>query len=146
MRFIPINKNNRKHMEVLEGISKSTSFLGNLENYTVAQNDKHFYGNDFIVEIDDNLVGYIGITDLIETRVGNTVSIYYGILEKYYGNGYGKKIIMNTKKLLQTEGNIDFIIANVDVNNEMGIKTIEKCDFKVNNNFDDEIQYTSRLR
>ena len=143
LRFIPVDKNNIKHNKLLESISASTQYLGDITKYNFHHNHNNIYGNDFIVCKDNEPIGYLGVTDKVETPKGSTVSIYYAIAPTYYGNGYGKKIVDTTCIALSTTKDVDYVIANVDNSNTMGIRTIEKCSFNKLNTYDDESQYIS---
>lgn len=144
LKFIPVDEQNIKHNRLLESISSTTQYLGDITKYRFNHNPNHIYGNDFIVCRDDELIGYLGVTNKVDTKKGSIVSIYYAIDSKFYGNGYGKNIVDTVCIVLSTAKDIDYVIANVDNSNENGIRTIEKCNFNKLNVYDDETQYISR--
>lgn len=147
LKFIKVDINNQEYINALKKVAESSTFLGNVHNYNFLSNEYDFFGNDYLVSIDDNAVGYLGISSIVETftEVGNTVTIYYGIGKEYYGNGYGKKILEATIEEL-TNSEVNTIFAFVDVDNTHGLMTIEKANFETFINYDDEIQYCYKLK
>ena len=127
--FIKIEKNNSLHQKILSSISHSTPYLGSLNSYNCIGEKDTITGNDYLVVMKEHIIGYVGFSPEIETLLGKTTSIYYGILEEYYGQGLGKLILKEVSLILKTETDINVLIANVNNSNSFGIKTIESAEF-----------------
>ena len=143
LKFVPVDVQNIKHLELLKTISNSTQFLGDVTKYKFHHNPNNIYGNDFIVLDDSEIIGYLGLTDKVETSMGNTTSIYLALDPRFYGNGYAKRIVDVVKLELSKSRDIDYIVADVNVLNSNGKKSIIKCGFTEIGGDDEENQYIS---
>lgn len=144
IEFINVDINNQEHFNILKSISESNHYLGDISGFNFKSADT-FYNNSYMVIIDNNIIGFLSLSDIVETRLGNNVTIFYGILKEYYGNGYGKKIVEYVKNNLKST-NVDFIIAQVDLTNEHGKKIVESCDFKVLYEDDEDLMYGYKMK
>ena len=116
LKLDKINYEDKEHLYFLKDMckSKDIKYLWDLSDESLINNKND---DNYIVIDKDNMVGYINISDYIDGRMGKTVSIYYGVLEKFRGKGYGKKIVTEINDWLINERNIDCIIAQVNRNN-----------------------------
>ncbi len=146
LEFIKIENDNKMHYNILKEIANSTPYLGNLEHYT--NNDNERGGYNYLVKNRERIIGYVGLSGIIDTPIGKTVSIYYAILKEYYGKGYGKLIVNEIALILKKQNNVDLIIANVDNTNIHGLKTIKSANFKQIPELSDEeeTQFHKKLR
>lgn len=105
-------------------------------------------GYNYLVKNRERIIGYVGLSGIIDTPIGKTVSIYYAILKEYYGKGYGKLIVNEIALILKKQNNVDLIIANVDNTNIHGLKTIKSANFKQIPELSDEeeTQFHKKLR
>ncbi|MCI8394394.1 MAG: GNAT family N-acetyltransferase [Bacilli bacterium] len=128
--FIKIEIENKAHTDVLSEITNETSFLGDLSQYNLNQSNQEIAGNNYLIFHNGNTIGYLGLSEAIETRIGKSVSIYYAVRKSCYGHHYGQLILDEVTEILKEQTDIDVIIANVNNKNEYGIKTIERANFK----------------
>ena len=112
-----INYENIEHLNFLKELilSKDMKYLWDLSDVDL-QNNKN--KEKFIVLNDnDDKIGYLNISDVVDGRLGSTVSIYYAIKENYRGKGYGKRLISEVNKWLLENKTVDCIVAQVDTQN-----------------------------
>ena len=100
-------------------------------NYLWDLSDKDLYNNlndgKYIVLNDmKDKVGYLNVSDVVEGRLGNTVSIYYAIKEEFRGNGYGSKLVNVVNNWLFNNKGINYVIAQVDLTNIHSNYTLTK--------------------
>ena len=137
-----------EHMLILSQIKTETPYLGDLTNYDFQSKVKGITGKNYFVENNGEIIGYIGLSEEIDTSIGKTVSLYYAVRKKYYGKGYGCLILDEITQILKENTLIDCIVANVNNQNTFGIRTIERANFKQVSELsdDEEIQYHKYLR
>ena len=135
-------------MLILSQIKTETPYLGDLTNYDFQSKVKGITGKNYFVENNGEIIGYIGLSEDIDTSIGKTVSLYYAVRKKYYGKGYGCLILDEITQILKENTLIDCIVANVNNQNTFGIRTIERANFKQVSELsdDEEIQYHKYLR
>lgn len=135
-------------MLILSQIKTETPYLGDLTNYDFQSKVKGITGKNYFVENNGEIIGYIGLSEEIDTSIGKTVSLYYAVRKKYYGKGYGCLILDEITQILKENTLIDCIVANVNNQNTFGIRTIERANFKQVSELsdDEEIQYHKYLR
>ena len=114
LEFIKIENDNE--MYILKEIASSTPYLGNLENYT-NNIDVSGGGYNYLVKSQEGIIGYLGLSPIVDTIKGKTISIYYAVRSEYYGKGYGKLILNEISQILKLQNNVDIVIANVDNTN-----------------------------
>lgn len=112
--FYDINTKNEEHLLILSEINKETSYLGNLTNYNFSNSGKGITGKNYLVNHKGSIIGYVGLSEEIDTSIGKVTSIYYAVLQKYYGQGYGCLILDEITEILKNNTLIDYVIANVD--------------------------------
>lgn len=146
--FYDINTKNEEHLLILSEINKETSYLGNLTNYNFSNSGKGITGKNYLVNHKGLIIGYVVLSEEIDTSIGKVTSIYYAVLQKYYGQGYGCLILDEITEILKNNTLIDYVIANVDQQNTFGIRTIERANFHHMLEFSDEEenQYHKNLR
>ena len=103
------------------------------------------YGRYYLMEIDDEFVGYIGRRVLDQVEVMN-----FYILPKYQGKGYGNELLEYVCNLVDKRNKE--MILEVRKSNEKAIKLYEKFGFKkvgirkkYYNNTDDAVIMTKDL-
>lgn len=148
LNFYKIQPENSEHMLILSQIKTETPYLGDLTNYDFQSKVKGITGKNYFVENNGEIIGYIGLSEEIDTSIGKTVSLYYAVRKKYYGKGYGCLILDEITQILKENTLIDCIVANVNNQNTFGIRTIERANFKQVSELsdDEEIQYHKYLR
>ena len=81
------------------------------------------YGRYYLMEIDDEFIGYIGLRVLDQVEVMN-----FYILPKYQGKGYGNELLEYVCNLVDKRNKE--MILEVRKSNEKAIKLYEKFGFK----------------
>lgn len=110
-----IDYNNTKHLEYLKILmqSKDMSYLWDITDPKL--NDKT---NSYIVRNGENeMVGYLNLSNPTESFYGNTISLYYAIEESKRGRGYGRDLIESVSDWQFQKENIDCIVAQVEPSN-----------------------------
>ena len=82
----------------------------------------------FFAEIDNNVVGYLGVLDAIDTYeiIGIAVD------KNFQNQGVGKELLGSIKKLAEEKG-IKLIALEVDVSNKNAIEFYKNSGFQVTN-------------
>ena len=145
LQFVSLDMSDIEHRQVIDSLGKSSSYLGNLKEYQFHSNPEQITGNDYLVKDGENYIGYLGLSDTVSTAFGRTVSIYYSVLENFYGHRYGKRILEDTISYLKENTDVDILIANVDNTNVHGLRTIELANFCKVLEDDEETQYHRHL-
>ncbi len=139
LEFIKIENENIIHQKILQDISSTTPYLGDLNAYNKNEIANDIFGNGYLVLAENKIIGYLGLGMEVKIADGRkAVSVYYGILKKYYGHGFGKLILNEISFILCKETDIDILIANVDNSNSFGKKTIESAEFTMIKEYSDE--------
>lgn len=98
--LISFEKNNDAHRsalyELLHDEDISSRFQGLLPNLMRYQNE--FYNRGFLLGLDDNIVGYIDISDI--DKYNKYVYLRAAIIEEYRNKNYGKKMLTEITELL----------------------------------------------
>lgn len=115
-------------------------------NYLWDLSDKDLYNNlndgKYIVLNDmKDKVGYLNVSDVVEGRLGNTVSIYYAIKEEFRGNGYGSKLVNVVNNWLFNNKGINYVIAQVDLTNIHSNYTLTKDGMEILTQDDEYITF-----
>ena len=112
---------------------------GGVENFTnTTWQNVSGGGYNYLVKSQEGIIGYLGLSHIVDTIKGKTISIYYAVRSEYYGKGYGKLILNEISQILKLQNNVDIVIANVDNTNIYGLKTIEAAAFKRMEELSDE--------
>lgn len=130
LKLEKINYDDKEHLYFLKDMcsSKDIKYLWDLSNKDLLNNKNV---DNYIVVDNDNKIGYINISDIVDGRFGKTVSIYYAVLESYRGNNYGKKIVSEVNDWLINVRKVDCIIAQVDRENIHSNLVLNKTDMNV---------------
>ena len=112
-----INYENTEHLKFLKELvlSSDMHYLWDLSNVNLNNNQN----KDRFIVLNESaeMIGYLNVSDIVEGRFGNTVSIYYAIKENYRGKGYGKRLVSEVNKWLLENKTVDCIVAQVDTKN-----------------------------
>ena len=143
LKLDKINYENKEHLYFLKELckSKDMKYLWDLSNRDLLNNKNE---DNYIVIDNNDMIGYIKISDIIDGRFGNTVSIYYGVLESLRGNGYGKKIVSEVNEWLINERNVDCIVAQVDRSNIYSNSVLNKTGMNIVMESDDYTTFIQR--
>ena len=79
LNFYKIQPENSEHMLILSQIKTETPYLGDLTNYDFQSKGKGITGKNYFVENNGEIIGYIGLSEEIDTSIGKTVSLYYAV-------------------------------------------------------------------
>lgn len=110
-----IDYNNTEHLKYLKTLMKSKD-MSYLQDITDSKLDD--MSNSYIVRnAEDDMVGYLNLSNPTDSFYGNTVSLYYAIEESKRGNGYGKRLVENVKDWQFQKEKIDCIVAQVEPSN-----------------------------
>lgn len=110
-----IDYNNKEHLKYLKILmeSKDMDYLWDVANPKL--NDQT---NSYIVRNEeDDMIGYLNLSNPTESFYGNTISLYYAIEESKRGRGYGKRLVENVKNWQFQKEKIDCLVAQVDPSN-----------------------------
>lgn len=141
LELVNIDYNNKEHLNFLKDLILSKDM-----NYLWDISDKDLYNNlnedKYIVLNDKNeKIGYLNVSDVVEGRLGNTVSIYYAIKEEFRGNGYGSKLVSEFNDWLFNNKEVDYVIAQVDVKNIHSNYTLSKAGMEILTQDDEYITF-----
>lgn len=129
----------KKHNELLndfEGNSKSQYIHNISDRIKNSKNNKNFpFNTGFFVLLNDNIVGYIFISNC----VSDEVFLEYSILKEYRGRKYGQIILNDVSNYLMDNYNIKSISLDIDPSNIPSIKTALNCGYII-----DEEEYLNR--
>lgn len=127
-RLEKIDYSNIEHLRYLKLMmkSKDMDYL-----WDIADEKLNGKTDSYIVRNRENdMVGYLNLSNPTESFYGNTVSLYYAIEESQRGNGYGRSLIESVKNWQFQEEGIDCIIAQVDPDNIFSQNTLISAGMK----------------
>ncbi len=147
LTFETIDPSNLSHQKALHALSKSGGdYLGNLSTAVMNQREDKITGNDYLVLSMDKIIGYLGLSAEVETSIGKTSSLYYGVLESEYGKGYGSKMLKEILPILKENTDLKVLIANVDKTNHYSLNTVAKAGFVAAFEDEEDIQFQRHVR
>ncbi len=135
-----IDYDNLDHLNYLLYLSKSKDmkFLGDLSKYTAMSEGN---SRSFIVLNENNQrLGYFCYSEPIDGIKGTTTSLYYGIDEKFRGQGYSTKLANEMAEYLFDNEEIDAVIIQIEKGNHYSLQAINKS--KYENIYEDDEGFT----
>lgn len=140
LQSLSLTKYNEKYESIKEELEKGISaskYIHQIKERLEKSNkeDKTIYNNAFIVLEQNNPIGYLFISSMINDEV----FIEYSILKEYRRKGYGKKLVNEISDYLFENNNIKSIILDIDPSNKNSMLLASSCGF-----FFDEDDYESR--
>ena len=110
-----IDYNNTEHLKYLKTLMKSKD-MSYLWDITDSKLDD--MSNSYIVRnAEDDMVGYLNLSNPTDSFYGSTISLYYAIEESKRGQGYGKRLVEDVKNWQLQKEKIDCIVAQVEPSN-----------------------------
>lgn len=139
LQTLSLTKYDEKYNQIKEelenGISSSKYIHQIKERLEKSNNNHSIYNSAFIVLDENNPIGYLFISSMINDEV----FIEYSVLKEHRQKGYGKKVVNEISDYLFENNNIKSIILDIDPSNKNSMLLASSCGF-----FFDEEDYESR--
>ena len=106
--------------------------------------DNNIFMKNYLVNYNNEKIGYIYISDKIEKDDIKAVTLYYYIDSDYRNNGMATSLIKELLNHLKNQEKINYIILNIHKENIPSIKVAIQNEFIKNMEDEEEIQFVHK--
>lgn len=106
------NLNDKNFFEKMNQDEEFKKFFGGI--VLSSENKDSIFMNDYLVQFNRTIVGYIHIADKINNGEIVAVTLYYYIDKLYRGNGIATTLLKELMEYLSKEENINYFILNIN--------------------------------